>query len=401
MNVNFKSQNSENRGGFIAKAGYDLIPGAVFVAQQQVPAHFGQPFREEEWLIEGKAFADLSFLEVLSVAGEDRRKWLHSLTTCDFSNLSVGESSEMLVLSPNGQIEHAAAVMDDGKRVWMILDSQKADALADFLTQMKFMMRVEIERHDFAVIGFSTPFADIPQKIAKAASFQWEDPWPNVLAGGAHYGVAVAQHPATGVHRTLLGYPKKIALAEMLAEIVAEGWHPVGLIAWEAARIRCWRPRPKTEMISGVLPHELDLLRTAVHLEKGCYRGQETVAKIVNLGRPPRRLTYLYLEADGDTLPEIGAPIFSGRRKVGVLTSVARDYEDGPVALALLKRAVDVQAVLTIGGVLEEEKVNNEISSNEIFRATQKQIVMQEGKSSVSPTERPGSEFSRRSTFGI
>ncbi|XCB29394.1 hypothetical protein RQN30_09195 [Arcanobacterium hippocoleae] len=194
-------------------------------------------------------------------------------------------------------------------------------------------------------------------------------------------------------------------LAPQLKSAIADGWKPAGYLAWEAARIRCWRPRPASEMIQGVLPHELDLLRTAVHLAKGCYRGQETVAKIVNLGRPPRRLTYLYIEAMSDTLPEAGAEIFHGKRKVGVLTSVARDYEDGPVGLALIKRAVDLDAVLTIGGVLipqtESAAVQPDTAGSEnaaaaaIFIASQREIVSREGKSSVSPAERPGSELPR------
>ncbi|XCB29393.1 hypothetical protein RQN30_09190 [Arcanobacterium hippocoleae] len=192
--------------------GYTLIPEAVLLAGERVPVHFGNPFREEEALISGRAFADLSFFEVLSVSGPDRTKWLHSLTTCSFESLGTGISAEMLVLSPNGQIEHAAAVIDDGERTWMILDQGKADGFAQFLCQMKFMMRVEIARHNFTIIGFGAVLDDVPKELRDSAIFSWQDPWPEIAAGGAHYGIMPGTHPGAEVKRTLLAFLIKICL---------------------------------------------------------------------------------------------------------------------------------------------------------------------------------------------
>ncbi|WP_376975411.1 YgfZ/GcvT domain-containing protein [Arcanobacterium hippocoleae] len=371
-----------------------LIAGGVADHGSSVPAHYGNPFREEAELISGKGFTDLSFLEVLSVSGADRKKWLHALTTCAFTQLATGQSAEMLVLSPYGHIEHAAAVIDDGERVWMLLDSGRAAELAEFLAQMKFMMRVEIQIHDFAVIGFGTQFAQVPENLRTQSVFAWEDPWPAVIPGGAHYGVAAQSHPGAELRRTMLAFSNRSQLRQNLLAAMREAWQPAGLIAWEAARIRAWRPRPNNEMRERVLPHELDLLRSAVHLEKGCYRGQETVAKLVNLGKPPRRLTYLYIEAPEDPLPEAGAPIFCGKRKVGTLTSIVRDSEEGPIGLALIKRAVDPHAILTIGAAMPEADGSfAETTQAPAILATQVEIVTHNGKSSVSPAQRPGNEF--------
>src|SRR5699024_12183905 len=69
-----------------------------------------------------------------------------------------------------------------------------------------------------------------------------------------------------------------------------------GSLAAEALRIAAWRPRWETEVDERSIPHESDWLRSAVHLEKGCYRGQETVAKVHNRGHAPRRLTMLHLD---------------------------------------------------------------------------------------------------------
>ena len=124
-----------------------------------------------------------------------------------------------------------------------------------------------------------------------------------------------------------------------------------GIWALEALRVAAWRPRLGFETDHRTIAHEVDWLRTAVHLHKGCYRGQETVARVHNLGRPPRRLAFLHLDGSGHTLPERGSAVLAGERPVGFLTSVARHYEDGPIALALLKRSTPVDAPLQAGGV--------------------------------------------------
>ena len=83
----------------------------------------------------------------------------------------------------------------------------------------------------------------------------------------------------------------------------------VGTWALEALRVAAWRPRLGHETDHRTIPHEVDWLRTAVHLTKGCYRGQETVARVHNLGRPPRRLVMLHLDGSGHGLPEQGADV--------------------------------------------------------------------------------------------
>ena len=101
------------------------------------------------------------------------------------------------------------------------------------------------------------------------------------------------------------------------------------------------------------IPHELDWLRTAVHLTKGCYRGQETVAKVHNLGKPPRRLVLLHLDGSDAVLPGPGATVLAPREgeepvAVGAVTSSALHHELGPVALAVIKRSVAPEQPLLV-----------------------------------------------------
>jgi len=126
-----------------------------------------------------------------------------------------------------------------------------------------------------------------------------------------------------------------------------------GSWAAESLRVAAWRPRLGFETDHRTIPHEVDWLRTAVHLNKGCYRGQETVARVHNLGRPPRRLVLLHLDGSEHTLPGPGTPVLpvDGDRAVGQLTTSARHHELGPVALALVKRSLPVDARLTAAGL--------------------------------------------------
>jgi folate-binding protein YgfZ len=323
-------------------------------ADSGVAWHYGDPTAEQRALDAGRAVADQSHLGIVTVTGPDRLSWLDSLSSQQLGSLAPGESTEAMILSPQGRVEHVAGVIDDGETTWLI--SETAPALAAFLDRMRFMLRVE-------VADATDQWAAIGEAVRAPANdgepVTWVDPWPHVAAGGTTYA-ASADEPHPGADRAwrLVLVPRD-DLEAQIDERLAAGWTLVGTWATEAARVAAHRPRASREVDETTLPHELDWLRTAVHLHKGCYRGQETVAKVHNVGRPPRRLTLLHLDGSGHTLPEPGAPVLLGEgdaaATVGRVTSVARHHELGPIALAMLKRSVDPSAVLTVpseGGTL-------------------------------------------------
>ena len=162
-------------------------------------------------------------------------------------------------------------------------------------------------------------------------------------------------------------------------------------MAWEALRIEAGRPRRAREVDERAIPHELDWLRTAVHLTKGCYPGQETVARTLNLGRPPRRLTLLQLDGLAGGLPAPGDVVRLGERPVGAVTSVARHHELGPIALALLRRGVPAEAALSVD---VSEAADGPAPGARVVvgrvAAAQEPLVAPEGRAQASPAERPG-----------
>jgi tRNA-modifying protein YgfZ len=313
----------------------------------QARLHFGNPLTEQRDFAKGEAVVFLEQFGVVSVSGEDRLSWLHSLLSQDIKNLKPGDSTEALLLDPQGHIEAQLAIIDDGVTTWLITE-QKQVVLA-WLSKMVFRMRVEVKDQDLKVIAATKPIPSIAD-AAGGIKLIWEDPFSVGRPGGYRYSKQVAP------------YANFLHLAKNTNELA--GLAQSGSMAFEAIRIAAGKTA-SSELDEKVLPHELDLLGTAVHLSKGCYRGQETIAKVHNLGHPPRRLTFLHLDGSGHLLPESGSEIrVAGDEKIrGRITSSANHFEMGPIALCLLQRQTPEDAVLEV------------ISGESVISASQQVIV--------------------------
>ncbi|MFC6715316.1 YgfZ/GcvT domain-containing protein [Branchiibius cervicis] len=323
-------------------------PGAVegTGTDEGVAAHYGDPVREQRLLEDGLAVVDLSHRGVVQITGPDRLKWLDSMTTQQIKDLPAHTSVQDLVLSPKGHVEHDLHLVDDGSTLWITVEPGTAPALVAWLDSMRFMLRVEVAdvSSEYAVLGEPISAESLPAELSDRGVIAWRDPWPALGPDTASYS-EVAEHPGTGWAWRELIVPRDAVRAEA-------GDRPLaGLWAHEAMRVAAWQPRLGRETDHRTIPHELDWLRTAVHLHKGCYRGQETIARVHNLGRPPRRLVFLHLDGSGHVLPEPGTPLVTeeGGRPVGSLTSVARHAVDGPIALAVVKRSTPTDVTLFAG----------------------------------------------------
>ena len=318
---------------------FESLPGAV----GSPPQHYGNPLGEQKRLVAGDAVVDLSDRGIVTVSGPDRLTWLDSLTSQSIKAMRPGDSSETLQLDINGRLEFAMRVIDDGDTTWLLVDGDQAEGLVAWLSKMRFMLRVEIADRsaDFVTIGsLGTP--DLAVAAPNGVPLVWNDPWAAVVSGGHQYA-HVDAHP--GAEWT---YSER--LVERAALAAASALPVAGTLALEALRIAAWRPRFATEVDERSIPHELDWLRSAVHLTKGCYRGQETVAKVHNLGHPPRRLVMLHLDGSDGVLPAAGDPVVVAGEDdpIGTVTTSAIHYELGPVALAVIKRGTAHEAELAV-----------------------------------------------------
>lgn len=285
-------------------------PGAVEAdgVDAGVAWHYGDPFREQRRLDAGEGWVDLSNRDVVRLTGPDRLVLLHAMTTQHLEALPPGEWTEALLLSPHGHVEHQLAGLDDGETFVAHTEPGAGPALVDFLTSMRFMLRTEIELVDDVVV---------------------------VARGDEHVLVPRPSLPE-----------------------LADGWgEPAGTWAYEARRIARGRPRLGLDTDHRTIPNEVGWIGTAVHMDKGCYRGQETVARVHTLGRPPRRLVLLHLDGSADRLPAVGSDLVLDGRVVGRAGSSARHAELGPIGLGLVKRSVAVDAELLADGVATAQEV--------------------------------------------
>jgi folate-binding protein YgfZ len=307
-----------------------------------IKEHFGDPMIEQRKLSEGQAICLLDTQGVICVSGVDRLSWLHSLLSQNLKNLNPGESAEALLLDPQGHIEQVVKVIDDGETSWLIVDKSQTENLLAWLTKMVFRMKVEItdRSKEFATVGSVQPMPEI-SFASNTHPLIWKDQWPGVVAGGHRYSERVVKH-SWFEHLVLVDGIEKTLSGKVLA----------GTMAADGLRVAAGRPKALNEVDDKSLPHELDLLATAVHLSKGCYRGQESVAKVHNLGHPPRRLTFLHLDGSEHALPDVGDEVkVAGEDKSrGKITSVAQHFEMGPIALAVVSRSVPEDAPLEVSG---------------------------------------------------
>ena len=316
-----------------------ILPDAVQAGwpDEGVAAHYGDPLREQRATEESAGVVDRSNRGVVRITGPDRLSWLHSLTTQALDGLAPGASAQALVLSPNGHVEHHLTLTDDGTATWLHVEPGTAAALVEFLESMRFMLRVEVAdvSGDHAVLTVLGPGA-------------------GDIAAGLD-GVRASVNP--GPFGTIDLIVARDRLPGAAGDLVRRGAAAAGMWAFEALRIAAHVPRLGLDTDHRTIPHEVGWIDAAVHLDKGCYRGQETVARVHNLGHPPRRLVFLSLDGSEDRLPGHGDPVELDGATIGFTGSAARHYELGPVALALIKRTVPVDATLLADGVPAAQEV--------------------------------------------
>ena len=283
--------------------------------------HFGEPNQEQKALVAANAWADLSHRGVISISGKDRLTWLHALTTQHLEKLEAGKWVEALILDVQGHVIDQLFLVDDGSITWLHTENSRTQEILDYLNKMKFMLEVDVkdQSNDYAVL---------------------RAPGKSDLIGGPYALVPRGELKET-------------------TDAFSKAHTQVGMWALEAERVAQGRARLLFEIDHKSIPNELGFINKAVHMDKGCYRGQETVAKVFNLGQPPRKLVTLHLDGSMVAMPEHGAKVFLEDKEVGFIGTVARHYELGPIALAIVRRAVPDNSILNVGDVTALVAIKN------------------------------------------
>jgi folate-binding protein YgfZ len=323
---------------------------------------FSNPLVEQREFIAGNSAISLEDKSVVAISGVDRLTWLNDILSQKLDDLSRGDSTEALWLDAQGRIVRDFHIIDDGETTWLITFSKELEELLTQLKRMVFRAKVVITDRTAEFVVIATWNKPVEQAfVSNELSLQWIDPWPATAVGGWRYGDKPTEP-----------WEYREALVPVTSEPqVWQSFTKAGTMALDALRVAAFKPAGPNEVDEKSLPHESDWLATAVHMNKGCYRGQEAVAKVHNLGHPPRRLVFLHLDGSAHALPDTGDELYLGEDLVGKVTSVGQHFEMGPIALALVKRNVSLEAQLSI------------VSGTETISATQEVIVPQSAGSVI------------------
>lgn len=357
--------------------------------------HYGEPLSEQRAITSTGAIVDRSHRRVIRVTGPEAAAFLHNLLSQKLDDVQAGWSGSALDLDTQGRILHTmdiavttdtgadvsasadagagsgdgagagtgdgasagtgtgdgsgAAAAPEGLAFYLDCEAGKFDSLRDFLHKMIFWSQVTIEEADLAIITVLGGPTDtqLPSQAVYSRTVSTATP----------AGAGSAQ-PTTGLweaSRTDIAVPRE-QLEAAVEELESTGLQLVGLMAYTAERVKALEAE-SVDLDEKSIPHEIPhwIGRGervgAVHLAKGCYRGQETVARVENLGRSPRVLVLLHLDGSAPTMPSPGADIQAKGRRVGKLGTVIDDCDYGPIALAVIKRSALDAGQVNIGDV--------------------------------------------------
>ena len=355
----------------------DAIDGAADAPdghqQHGVAWHYGNPLGEQRAFERSAGAVDRSHQRVLQISGADTLTWLNSLISQKIDALDPGSTTYGLILDAKGHIEHAFTIVQpqepsptraDEPSVYLISEPDTFDALQTYLTHMVFWSAVSVHEVDVALITVIGP--DAPTIMAQTFGSHRTPATPAATTPPDTLpdGTITFTDPLVGTEDSIHLLVPRPALTDAFTALINAGAKPAGLMAYEAERVKAVIPEVHADLDDHTVPHEIEAFigtpanaptqratvddgptTSYVHLNKGCYRGQETVSRIHNLGRPPRLLVKLQVDGYSARRPEPGEAITYGKRKVGRIGTVVDDCDEGPIALGLVKRSIVEKAI--------------------------------------------------------
>ncbi|MFP7366152.1 folate-binding protein YgfZ [Corynebacterium callunae] len=293
---------------------------AAQAGTEGVAWHYGSPLVEQRIFETGTGLVDRSNRKVIKVDGPDAPAFLNNILSQKVDTVADGFSAGALDLDAQGRIQHTMMITVVDKVFYLDTSAAEFDSLLAYLQKMIFWSDVTVSEADIAIITLLGKEIPLPEHVFKR-QVDWNGPT-----------------------RIDLGIPRN-SLQAGVDKLLDAGARLAGLMAYTAERVKAQDPELGVDLDDKTIPHEIPhWIGTeehfgAVHLHKGCYRGQETVARVDNLGRSPRLLVLLHLDGSAPQDPVPGAEIKAGARTVGRLGTVVHDADYGPIALGLVKRS--------------------------------------------------------------
>jgi tRNA-modifying protein YgfZ len=306
---------------------------------------------EYEALTRACGLIDRSERGKLALSGPGAVEFLNGQITNELAGLLPGEGCYAAFLTHKGKMLGDLRVLAIGAQPsdppsGLLLDTERPalQGLFDMIRRFKVGYDLELEKRTLQSSLFSLlgPAAD--QTVEAAA-----EPTALAAAEHAHRCASIAGRTVRLIRTAGPGGIDVLCDAadgELVWDaLVAAGAQPVSEAAAEIVRVECGRPRFGVDLDDSVIPQEAGLNERAVSFTKGCYVGQETVARLYYKGKPNRRLCGLR----ASELPSSGEELRLGERTVGVVASAVPSPALGPIALALVRREAELGATVTVG----------------------------------------------------
>ena len=297
---------------------------------------------------EGVGLIDRSERGKLALTGSGAKEFLQGQVTQDILALTPGHGCYSAFLTQKGKMLGDLRGLDTGEE--LLLDTERAALQPLFNMIRRFSLGYDVQLHkrtlECGLLSLIGPLAD---ELAVAAAPS--NPPAAVQPGQTEHDHVVGQVGRASVRliRTDVGLDLLIDAAdrdEVWEALAGAGAVPVGAAAAECLRIEHGRPRYGIDLDETVIPQEAGLNERAVSFTKGCYVGQETVARLFYKGKPNRSLQGL---SSAEPLT-VGTELTFDGRVVGTITSAADSPRLGPVSLALVRREAPVGTVVSAQG---------------------------------------------------
>jgi len=291
-----------------------------------------------EAITEACGLLDRSERGKLALTGAGAKTFLHGQVSNDIEGLEPGTGCYAAFLTPKGKMLGDLRVLDTGEE--LLLDTERCALQALFNMIRRFSIGYDVELHKRTLeSGLLSLIGPRAGEVLGAAALPERE--------HAHIALAVAGIEARAV-RTDVGIDLLCAAADtpaLSAALAQRGAQPVGEEAAECLRIEHGRPRYGVELDDTVIPQEAGLNERAVSFTKGCYVGQETVARLFYRGKPNRRLRGLRCQAP----VRPGEVVRLEGRIVGTVGSAAQSPRFGMIALALVRREAPPGSAVSVG----------------------------------------------------
>ena len=296
------------------------------------------PASDYHALTEGCGLVDRAGRGRLALTGADRRTFLHGQVTQDIEALEPGHGRYAALLTHKGKMLSDLRVLDLGDELLLSCERAGLQELFNMIRRYKLGSDVEVHKRTLEMGELSLIGPQARQVTgAEALGPEEHDNVPAELAGRPV--VLVATDLGVDV------FCDAAATEDVRTALLAAGAAEVTEAAAELVRVESGRPRYGADLDDSVIPQEAGLNERAVSFTKGCYVGQETVARLFYRGKPNRHLRGLKLSAP----VEPGTPLRLGEKEVGRITSVAVSPTRGPIALALVRRQAEPGSTVAAG----------------------------------------------------